>query len=570
MATPSHRIPTRSSFRCVGRVDGRIILRRGTTTQLDGKVESMDSAAAESVLRHHRGALPGDIDARPLQVVVRSAVQPAGGSVRGLCYDAGRGDHAWTKWARNYNCTLLAEEVVQFVSVLVWGLSEGKGDLLHSASWMMFSFIALGRLMHDACIFGLNVAYLLFLDPSDRALTSSGDVFNWPAVPGHVLSCYLFGTGWTLAVIDDVLDKEAYLFWLGVALVWKWCAIISRLHTTSVIGQLLIPIRDVFWEPLILAMLVVLILTVLVVMAFVFIVWKEGSASQIRGAAMNTWINLVIGEPVLLMGEVPNEFDYPWSQYVMISIVHLAITIVLMNVLMAMTMEAYRGMGVKARGRLLRTQAVVCRVTMWKRRVLLTVFCNWLGLNANKALFAIFSFLVVSTAAVLLVTEVRMMIILLMYGGAAEMLLTLFVLLLQTPVKPANATPELKWWIEQNYLWMCTPRREDPRSDSGHAEAPGSARLAGETTPRLEASDDDDDAEIDGDASPRRLLSAQFASTRAESALSYRRNLRGRASDSALEVDTSSQIMVALKMLHDRVEELSRRPGPSQGPGEIV
>jgi hypothetical protein len=283
-------------------------------------------------------------------------------------------------------------------------------------------------------------------------------------------------------------------------------------------------------------------------MAFVFIVWKGGSPSQFKGAAVNTWINLVIGEPVLLIGEDPDEFDYPWSQYVMISGVHLAFSIMLLNVLMAMTMEAYRGMGVKARGRLFRTQAVICRVTLWKRRVLLTVFCNWLGMNANKALFVIFSCLVVSTAAVLLVTEVRVMIILLIYGGAAEMVLTLFVLLLATPVKPANAAAEHKWWIEQNYLWVCTPRKEDPRSESGRAEALETARPTGGTTFKLEADDDDDDdAEIDGDASPRRLLAAP-----SESVLSYRRSFR-RSASASVGVHTSSEMNMALKVLHDRV-----------------
>lgn len=477
---------------------------------------------------------------------------------------------------------LLIEEVAQFLSVLVWGFSGGNDGILHSGSWMLFSFIALGRLMHDVGTLCLTMAYLSFV-PGEYALTGSGDIFNWTAIPGHVLSCYLFWTGWTTAIAEHVQDNDDYLFWLGTAVVWKFAAIVNRLHTTSVIGQLLIPIRDVFREPLIVAMLVVLVATVMVVMAFVFIVWKGGSASQLKSAAVNTWVNIVIGEPVMLMGEDPDEFDYSWSQYVIISGVQFAFAIMLLNVLMAMTMETYKEISRKVRGRLLRTQAEMCRVTMWKRRVLLTVFCNWLGLNANKALFLIFSSLVVSTAAVLLVTEVRLLTTLLIYGGAAETVLTLFVLLLGTPIKPANAGAEDKWWIEQNYLWVCTPRKEATRSDGwggGHVEELETAKRVGGTTSKLECPNDD--AEFDGGATPRPSTTprrgiagiALEQTLRPESPLPFH---RGRPMPTPRESErtdvgahTSSEVMEALRMLQQQVGDLSRqlrRDGAEPDPG---
>ncbi|CAK0830232.1 unnamed protein product, partial [Prorocentrum cordatum] len=296
------------------------------------------------------------------------------------------------------------------------------------------------------------------------AVTSLGDVLNWWDVPSHVFSVYLVSTFWTtIYTVEDgfqnTRDSANHLFWLGVGTVLKGSAVAHRLQTTSTVGHLLIPIRDVFRDSFITAMLVVLVVVVFVFMAFVYIAWKGAAASEAKAAIVDTWVNLVIGEPVMLTGGDPDEFERPWSQYVLVSVTHLAFTIALLNVLMAITMETYRGMGLKAHSRFLRARAELCRITLWKRRVLLTVFCNWLNLSVGRALHALFACLVVSSA-VLLMTSVRLVVGLLLCGGGAEVLLTLLVLVADTPVKPSGRVQD-KWWIEQHYLWVCTPREED-------------------------------------------------------------------------------------------------------------
>jgi len=158
------------------------------------------------------------------------------------------------------------------------------------------------------------------------------------------------------------------------------------------------------------------------------------------------------------------------------------VNIIMMNIFIGICGECYAHEKSKVDGSLVTSKLGICQRTIAQRRF-------WLGrfsTRFNNEATAVIQRTAVGCSVVLATlfiaaTAARswdvVPIVLAVTVASLIALLKLFVILRNTKKKPADAKPGERWWIDHNYIWVCTPKECHEQVDDRPDEALEHPRL---------------------------------------------------------------------------------------------
>ncbi|CAK0834219.1 unnamed protein product, partial [Prorocentrum cordatum] len=258
---------------------------------------------------------------------------------------------------------------------------------------------------------------------------------------------------------------------------WFLMMDLSRFHG---LGEQLLPILNAFSMTAMKTMLSIIFLSWIS-----FMLWSviEFHGEEADGEAVTLWQLLVesflsvwveLGESTFF----PSEFVGLRFMYchVVGAMTFVFVNIIMMNIFINICGDCYKEEKDRVNGSLVTAKLSICLRTLSHRRALLKRFSYWFDIAAtvviqraaaaSVALFAGLLILCIAIGA----WEVVPIVLAVAVAGLL-ILLKLFVILRNTPGKPAYAEPGQKWWIENNYIWVCTPKvcdQVDDTKDESH------------------------------------------------------------------------------------------------------
>jgi hypothetical protein len=318
----------------------------------------------------------------------------------------------------------------------------------------MFSVPAVARALYDAFLLFHYLVYTLLRHKTAFSLRGvrHNVLLSWMA---HVCSLWLTLLDWHYKEGEtQLVDLDEHRFLVVIMLFSKALELLFRLSSTFEVGHQVIPIVDAFTDPAMISMLFILCFAWTISFVAIHVIRNGVHRLHMKETGIGAWVNLVVGEPVL-MGE-----DENLNEWILTSICHLIFAIVLLNMLLATTMDAYAKMSKNSQGRQIRKKAVYCQRFLVEQFYLNMAFHQIFDQRWYRLLFFVF---VVGTAVVsLLMTGeyLTMSLVWFMVLTAALFVIRLMSVLLGAP---RFTTKNDKDHEDQQFLWVCTPEAfEDP------------------------------------------------------------------------------------------------------------
>lgn len=195
-----------------------------------------------------------------------------------------------------------------------------------------------------------------------------------------------------------------YTVFLCFVLLRKFVNAVGQLSLDTILGELLIPMVDAFHDIKMIGMILVLLLCWVVAVSLIHVVQDYfGEEIDFSTILRSSWVHLVMGDPAMVDTD---EFESPWHLYATIHVIHMFFSVVLLNTVLATTLEVYSKMSETSRGRQVRAVMDNCIYWLALRNNLPAK--NWhqlFHLSKYQARFLIFAILVFGVSVLLLAID---------------------------------------------------------------------------------------------------------------------------------------------------------------------
>jgi len=398
-----------------------------------------------------------------------------------VCYTYGK----WT-W---FSTILFLENVVQMLTLVLVCVRDAD---LHELAvyWLLFSAPAIAQVIFDVVMFVLFVMSALRSLSDELRITKSMSRRAFVDPLHHAAGVYLISCGcWEE---KEGPRPEAWTWCLVLALLIKLFRILDHLSRESKMGELLIPMTDALMDPKMISMLILLILCWIISVAVLQAVQGLFGQDTLPHTLLKTWVNLIVGEPVMLDVE---HFDSPWYDSALIVVFHFVFSVAFLNMLLATTIDTYNKKSVSLKGRLMLSKKSVCMHWLTQRECMLDSYRYLFDSTPHRAKFWAFV-AVVTTVAILLVVEALSVWMSAMTPAWLPAMIVTTVLLgcrvrfmLQSALVPEGSNSSVdgacggagKQFDEPPFLWVCTPERFDKswveESDDNNAAGTMESRM---------------------------------------------------------------------------------------------
>jgi hypothetical protein len=393
----------------------------------------------------------------------------------------------WNRWAMMAHVVDVACLVTQIIAIMFWFATStfedstgGIGASLRYAiivcCWSIFTgtFVAGMVLEVPFVVSSLRSSKL-------RAASSSLDSGSMEHINSflkrtvlHVLNICLSITSWN--VWEDSPMNQYYRSFMAMVLYasyWLSLVELSRFHG---LGQHLLPIFNAFSMTAMKVMLTVITLSWISFMLWSIIEFYGKDAGDdtvtlwqfVVESFLSVWVE--VGESTFF----PSEYGEPKFMHchVVGVVTFMLVNIILMNIFIGICGECYADEKSRVNGSLVTAKLGICTRVIWQRRYFLGLLSRFdieatAVIQRTAAGFA-------AVSATLLIACIAtgswdaFPIVLAITVAGLIALLKLFVVLRHTKRKPEDAKPGQKWWIEHNYIWICTPNvrnQVDDRQD---------------------------------------------------------------------------------------------------------
>jgi len=229
-----------------------------------------------------------------------------------------------------------------------------------------------------------------------------------------------------------------YTVFLCAVLLIKFVNVIDHISLESSLGKLLIPMTDAFQDIKILGMIFVLGLCWVVSVAFIHAVHDYFGEPNLGLIVRTSWIHLVVGEPVM---HDAFSFDEGPSHFYtgVINVLHILFSVVLLNTLLATTIETVNRMTKTSQGRQVRALMVTCMHWLALRECLQAQ--RWCQMSPCQARFLIFAILVFGMSILFLAFDSLFVEIVPFFTMTPILFLAKIVFLMESAVIPTRPPP---------------------------------------------------------------------------------------------------------------------------------
>lgn len=256
---------------------------------------------------------------------------------------------------------------------------------------------------------------------------------------------------------------------------WHLMVELSRFHG---LGEHLLPILNAFSMTAMKTMLLVITLSWIS-----FLIWSviEFYGEDGDGGAVTVWQLLVesflsvwveVGESTFFPGDYALDFKHMYC-HVIGAATFIFVNIIMMNIFIGICGECYAEEKRKVNGSLVTAKLGICTRTIAQRRFFLGKFSTWFGIEATAVIQRTAAGCTVVCLTLFIVgvaigawDAIPIVLAVLVIG--LIVLLKLFTILRNTKKRPADVKPGQRWWIDSNFIWVCTPKgccQVDDRQD---------------------------------------------------------------------------------------------------------
>lgn len=278
--------------------------------------------------------------------------------------------------------------------------------------------------------------------------------------------------------------NQYYRSFMAVVLYASYWLLMVELSKFHLLGQHLLPIFNAFSK-----MSMKVMLTVIALSWVSFMLWSiiefHGDAGDgtvpLWQFAVESFLSVLVevGESTFFPSEY-GEFRFMYCHVVGVG-TFVGVNIILMNIFIGICGECYADEKSRVNGSLVTSRLGICTRTIGQRRYFLGKFSTWFDIEATAVIqrtaagfAAAFAALVIACIATGSWDAVPIVLAITVAG--LVVLLKLFVILRNTKKKPPDAKPGQKWWIDHNYIWVCTPNTRN-QVDDRQDEAQEHSRL---------------------------------------------------------------------------------------------
>jgi hypothetical protein len=230
-----------------------------------------------------------------------------------------------------------------------------KNDML--VLWKVFSALAFAEAMFGVSVYSMYAARMWYrvggkLESARiRPRQAMFDMIEYSSTLG-LIGIHFF---WRREFENAPL---MYTVFLCFVLLREFVNAVGHLSLESSLGELLIPMIDAFQDIKMIGMICVLLACWVVAVALIHVVQDYfGEEMDLSTVLRSSWVHLVMGDPAMVDTD---DFDSPWHLYGTIHVIHMFFSVVLLNTLLATTIEVYSRMSETSRGRQVRAMKDNC------------------------------------------------------------------------------------------------------------------------------------------------------------------------------------------------------------------
>lgn len=400
---------------------------------------------------------------------------------------------AWIRWSRMGHVVDVAGLVGQFVVILLWwaaniNFTGAIGASLQYAiivcCWSIFTGTVLAGMVLELPYIVSSLGDVMFRTTS-RSLDSGSMV--------HISILLKLGARLLLNLCLSITSWNAwedtpmhqYKTFMAMVLYISYVYLMMDLSRFHGLGEQILPILNAFSRTAMKTMLSIIFLSWIS-----FMLWSviEFYGEDAEGESVSLWQLLVesflsvwveIGESTFF----PSEWVGPRIMYchVVGALTFVFVNIIMMNIFINICGECYEEEKRRVSGSLVTAKLSICLKTIAQRRFLLGQFSYWFDSAATVVIQRTAAACAALSGALLIVCIATgawevVPIVLTVTVANLFALMKLFAILRNTKEKPADAEPGQKWWIDNNYIWVCTPKVGD-QVDDRQDEAQEHSRL---------------------------------------------------------------------------------------------